>query len=90
MPIVRLAHNCCIGTPHCPSRRSRRPWKTADSGHSLDADAKPDGALVGHLRLAVYHPALHLGGAVQALTLANSANKPPPLLFSDVVTLAAD
>src|SRR6266699_2301032 len=34
-----------------------------DNIAEIDADAKPDLPLVGHLRLAVDHPALHLGGA---------------------------
>ena len=29
----------------------------------IDADAKPDAPLVGHIGLAVDHPALHLDGA---------------------------
>src|SRR6266700_3930639 len=38
-----------------------------DDVAEIDADAKPDLPLVGHLRLAVDHPALHLGGAAHRI-----------------------
>jgi hypothetical protein len=49
----------------------------------IDADAKPDAALVGHLRFTVYNPALdlHIAGTAST-TLANSAKKPSPVFFT--------
>ena len=90
MPIVRLAHNCCIGTRTVHRAglgdRGKRPirvihWMPMRNlmGHSSGTS----GSRYIILRCT-------LAAQCKRVTLANSANKPPPLLFSDVVTLAAD